>query len=86
MTAWFVADALRVRPARPGDRLRPVGGPGTRLLARCFQEAKIPRSRRAGWPVVSGDDAVVWVPGVSRADSLIPEPGVEALRVDITDR
>ena len=56
------------------------------LLARCFQEAKIPRSRRAGWPVVSGDDAVVWVPGVSRADSLIPEPGVEALRVDITDR
>lgn len=86
MTAWFAADALRVRLAEQGERIRPIGGRGARALARCFQEAKIPRGRRSGWPVLEWDGCVVWVPGVCRADALVPEPGAEALRVDVTNR
>ena len=59
---------------------------GARALARCFQEAKIPRGRRGGWPVLESDGLAVWVPGVCRADALLPEPGAEALRVDVTNR
>jgi tRNA(Ile)-lysidine synthase len=86
MTAWFAADALSLRPPVPGDRIRPIGGRGTRLLVRCFQEAKVPRGRRGSWPVIVSDGGAVWVPGVCRADALVPEPGAEALRVDVTNR
>lgn len=86
MTAWFAADALGVRPPRVGERIRPIGGRGTRPLVRCFQEAKVPRGRRGGWPVLESEGSAVWVPGVCRADALVPEPGAEALRVDVTNR
>ena len=86
MTAWFAPAELMVRAVEPGDRIRPVGGQGTRLVTRCFQEAKIPRSRRGGWPVVASAGSAVWIPGICRANELIPEPGTEALRVDITGR
>jgi tRNA(Ile)-lysidine synthetase, N-terminal domain/tRNA(Ile)-lysidine synthetase, C-terminal domain len=86
MTAWFSADALSLRTPVPGDRIRPIGGPGTRPLVRCFQEAKVPRDRRGGWPVLESNGSAVWVPGICRADALVPEPGAEALRVDVTNR
>jgi tRNA(Ile)-lysidine synthase len=84
MTAWFVpTPELRVREWQPGDRLRPIGGTGRRLLVRCFQDAQVPRSRRAEWPVVESDGQVVWAPGVCRGAGLVPEAGSEALRVDV---
>ena len=81
-TAWLSPAPLEVRAWRPGERIRPLGGAGRRLLVRCFQEARVPRSRRTSWPVVAGPDGAVWVPGVCRSDALLPEPGTEAVRVD----
>ena len=82
-TAWFApVESLAVRSWRAGDRLRPLGGRGRRLLVRCFQEAQVPRSARAAWPVLEHAGAIAWVPGVCRSDLLVPAPGVEALRVD----
>jgi tRNA(Ile)-lysidine synthetase-like protein len=81
-TAWFPAGAFRVRPWRRGDRIRPLGGAGSRLAVRCFQDAHVPASRRAHWPVFEADDRVLWIPGVCRGDDLIPPAGTEALRVD----
>ena len=82
LTAWFPLVELAVRPWRPGDRVRPVGGVGRRLVVRCFQETRVPRGRRERWPVVASDGAIVWVPGVYRSDEQLPQPGQEALRVD----
>ena len=81
MTAWFAPGSLLVRPWRHGVCMRPRGG-RRRRLARCFQEARIPRSRRPGWPALESAGSVVWVPGVCRSDLLMPGPGAEALRVD----
>jgi len=80
--AWFAPAPLVIRPWSAGERLRPLGGTGRRLLVRCFQDARVARSRRAGWPVLAGPGGVVWIPGVSRSDALLPEPGTEAVRVD----
>lgn len=80
--AWFTPDPLQVRGWSPGDRVRPLAGAGGRLVARCFQEARVPRRRREDWPVVLGESAVVWVPGVCRSDALLPAAGAEAVRVD----
>ena len=81
-TAWLASAPLVVRGWTPGERIRPLGGTGRRLLVRCFQDARVPRSRRAAWPVLAGPDGAVWVPGVCRSDALLPVPGTEAVRVD----
>jgi tRNA(Ile)-lysidine synthase len=81
-TAWLTTAPLVVRGWTSGERIRPIGGTGRRLLVRCFQDARVPRSRRAAWPVLAGPDGAVWVPGVCRSDALLPEPGTEAVRVD----
>lgn len=82
LTAWVEAAPLVVRRWTAGERVRPLGGTGRRLLVRCFQDGRVPRSRRAEWPVLSGPDGVVWIPGVCRSDALLPRRGTEALRID----
>lgn len=88
LTAWFPIDSvpsgLIVRAPREGDRIAPLGGPGRRLLVRCFQDARVPRARRGAWPVIESAGTAVWVPGVCRADALLPPAGSEAFRVDAT--
>jgi tRNA(Ile)-lysidine synthetase-like protein len=81
-TAWFVPETLAIRGWRDGERLRPLGAHGHRLVVKCFQEARVPRSLRRGWPALEHAGSVVWLPGVCRSDLLVPAPGVEALRVD----
>jgi len=81
-TAWFEPSPLLVRACRVGEKLMPLGGRGRRLVVRCLQDARVPRSRRAEWPALVHDGAVVWIPTVCRSDHLVPRPGMEALRVD----
>lgn len=81
----IIPGRYRVRPWRPGDRLRPLGGPGSRLVVRCMQDRQVARSERVGWPVIvaAESNAVVWVPGVSRAEGWAPAPGEEGVEVDV---
>ena len=76
--------AYTVRRWRPGDRIRPLGGEGSRAVAVLLREARIPPARRAAWPVVvNADDAtIVWVPGICRAGAGVPAEGTEAWRVE----
>lgn len=82
LVAWFTPDSLVVRGWSPGDRVRPLAGRGRRLVVRCFQDARVPRQRRVEWPIIVGEGAVVWIPGVCRSDALVPPGGAEALRVE----
>jgi tRNA(Ile)-lysidine synthase len=82
MTAWVTFDPLTVRAWSPGEKLKPLGGTGRRLVVRCFQEVQVPRSRRVSWPVLAQNQEIIWIPGVCRSAALLPAPGTEALRVD----
>jgi tRNA(Ile)-lysidine synthase len=82
LSAWFSAQPLTIRAWSPGDKVRPLGGTGHRLIVRCFQEAKVPQSNRGSWPVVAGPNDVLWIPGVCRSGAGLPHAGKEALRVD----
>ncbi len=82
LTTWVTPEALTVRGWVAGERIRPLAGVGRRLIVRCFQDARVPRSRRHDWPVLARGQEVVWIPGVCRSDALVPVPGTEALRVD----
>ena len=67
------AEAAHLRPGlelhvgfrRPGLRMRPAGGRGTRKLQDMFVDARVPREDRDAWPLVFAGDALVWVPGVA---------------------
>jgi tRNA(Ile)-lysidine synthetase-like protein len=82
MSAWFLPVPLTVRAWVPGEKLRPLGGRGRRLLVRCFQEERVPRSSRESWPVLAASDQIMWIPGVCRSDAALPAGGGEAMRVD----
>jgi tRNA(Ile)-lysidine synthetase-like protein len=82
-TAWFLPDTLALRPWRRGDKIAPLGGTGRRLAVRCFQDARVPASRRARWPMLDAGGRLVWIPGVCRSTDLLPPEGAEALRVDV---
>ena len=82
LSAWFTPDPLTVRAWTAGEKLRPLGGTGRRLIVRCLQDERVPRSRRGTWPVLAESADVIWIPGVCRSDARIPAAGTEALRVD----
>jgi len=68
-----VAWPLLVRARRPGDRMRPRGGRGTRKLSDLMIDAKIARTARGSLPVVTsavGD--VLLVPGLRPSDTARP--------------
>lgn len=83
-TTWIAGGEWEVRPARPGDRLVPLGGVGRRPVRRMLMEARVPRGDRAGYPVVARGETILWVPGICRSASDLPEPGTRAVRLDVT--
>jgi tRNA(Ile)-lysidine synthase len=84
-TTWVTQAGWELRPLRPGDRLRPLGGPGGRAVRRLLSEARVPRSRRGGYPILARGETILWVPGICRSADEVPQPGTAAVRVDVTD-
>jgi len=81
--AWLPPGDITVGAPRAGERLRPLGGSGSRSIARLLQEAHVTRGDRMAWPVLRHGDRPVWVPGVSRSDDVVPHEGQEAVRIDV---
>jgi len=79
-TAWFEPAVYTVRAWRPGDRIRPLGGTGSRLVVRCMQDVRLPASARAHWPVVVAEAGLVWVPQVCRSGEAIARNRAVCLR------
>ena len=80
---WLPPGDISVGGLRDGERLRPLGGTGSRPIVRLLQEARVARGERMAWPVLRLDGNPVWVPGVSRSSSSVPEVGQEAVRIDV---
>ncbi|HEY8927261.1 MAG TPA: tRNA lysidine(34) synthetase TilS, partial [Polyangia bacterium] len=75
--AWFdlgkVGWPLILRRPRPGDRLRPRGGRGSRKVSDLFIDAKIPRPERADHLVVaSADGEILFIRGLRPSEVAAP--------------
>lgn len=63
------AAPLTVRSRRPGDALRPLGGPGRRKLQDVFVDRKLARAERDRVPLVVDESGrIIWVVGHTIAD------------------
>lgn len=70
LDAAAVCGPLRLRAPETGDRFRPLGAPGSRLLSDVFIDRKVPQSDRRSWPVLVDDAGIVWVMGLAVAERM----------------
>ncbi len=71
--AWIDFDQinfpLSLRCRQPGDRFQPLGLSGkTQKLSDFMINHKMPQRARSGWPLISAQDRIVWVPGFQVAE------------------
>lgn len=72
-----------MRPWRPGDRMRPFGMKGTKLVSDLLAEAGIAASRRHESFVLTLNDEIIWVVNV-RASALYPVTDKTLRIIEIT--
>ena len=84
-TTWVDAADWEVRSPEQGDSLVPLGGVGHRPVRRLLMEARVPRGRRPRYPVISRGETILWVPGICRSAAGVPQPGTQAVRLDVTE-
>ena len=75
---------VRLGFRRPGLRMRPVGGRGTRKLQDILVDARVPREERDSWPMVFAGERLAWVPGVAVDADFASVAGQAALHVAIS--
>ncbi len=80
LVAWIDLDAAAPQPTwslrtpQRGDRVRLLGAPGARKLARILQDARVPRRLRNRWPVLADPAGILWVPGIGVAERVRLHP------------
>jgi len=75
---------LHVGFRRPGLRMRPAPGRGSRKLQDILVDARVPREERDSWPLVFAGDRLAWVPGIAVDADLAGVAGEPALHVAIS--
>ncbi|GAC1512058.1 MAG: tRNA lysidine(34) synthetase TilS [Candidatus Dormibacteraceae bacterium] len=76
--------ALQLGFRRPGLRMRPAGGRGSRKLQDILVDARVPREDRDSWPLVFAGDRLAWVPGIAVDADLVSVGGGPSLHVAIS--
>lgn len=77
---------LTVRAPRPGDRLHPLGAPGSRKLSDLWTDLKLGRDARRRCLVVESDGRIVWAVGMRMADPFrITETTTDVAILEVVD-
>jgi tRNA(Ile)-lysidine synthase len=59
------ADRATVRSRKPGERMRPLGAPGSRKLKAILIDRGVPAEERDRLPLLEIEGELAWVPGVA---------------------
>jgi tRNA(Ile)-lysidine synthetase-like protein len=82
---WFspalLTKPIQLRGAKAGERIRPFGLQGSKLVRDLLAEAKVPVSQRMAWPVLAAGGSVVAVLGIRRGQEFQAQAGEQALRL-----
>ncbi len=77
---------LQMRPWCKGDRMRPVGLGGSKLISDILVDAKVPRHLKAGQYVVLSGSDIIWLPGLRLAEGYGADSTTKSvLRLEFSD-
>ncbi len=65
LDADLVRLPLRVGRRRAGDRMQPLGMESAKRVQDILVDARVARQRRDALPIVSDQDEIIWIPGVT---------------------
>ena len=68
-----------LRTRRTGDRIRPSGGSGSRLLRRFFIDRHVPSEERDRMPLVAVGGEIAWIPGLAASSAFLWKEGTDPL-------
>ena len=77
-----VARRCTLRTWQPGDRIRPLGAPGSKSLQDYFTDKKVPRPFRRIQPLLCIGQEVIWVIGVGPSESVRVENDTDPVMVE----
>lgn len=76
--AWLDPEAMPfpwiLRPWRPGDRMRPLGTGGSKLVSDILIDAKVPRDRKDRVHVLEVDGTIAWCCGLRVGQAFAAHP------------
>jgi len=70
---------LKVRRIRIGDRIRPIGMKGSRLVSDVVSDAKLTALQKQKLVVITDDKSILWIPGLSISREAIAQPNSEKI-------
>lgn len=70
---------LTVRSRRPGDRMRPLGAPGSRKVQDIMVDRAVPTSERQRVPVVDNGRHIVWLGGIALDQRVAVTPATKRI-------
>lgn len=84
--AASLGDVVEIRSRRSGDRMHPLGAPGSRKLSDILIDAGVPEPQRDELPLLVNGDVLLWVVGGPVAASVAVTSATEhVVIVEITD-
>ncbi len=82
-TAWLDLDLLEfpllLRPWQQGDRMRPIGLGGSKLISDILIDDRVPAGSKPGKYVLVSGQRVVWLEGHRLAESCSPGPATQSV-------
>jgi tRNA(Ile)-lysidine synthase len=69
-----ITGGLELRNWRPGDRFQPTGHIDGERMKILFREGRIPSWDRAGWPIITNGDTVIWAKQFGVAEGFASTP------------
>ncbi len=76
-----ISGELKIRRWEKGDRMKPIGVDGSKLISDILNDAKIPNHLRFNQFVVCDDDKIVWCVGLCVSREAVGQNGADLLKV-----
>ena len=77
----LLAESLKVRNWRPGDRFWPAHTKSAKKIKELLQDRHVPQAERARWPVILNGNEVIWVRGFPGRAQMRPAEGKAAVLI-----
>jgi tRNA(Ile)-lysidine synthase len=78
-----IAGKLKIRPWQPGDRIKPIGLKGSKLISDVLSDAKVPAHQKGTQLVLHDDKKILWCIGYTVSREAVATPFSKKVKVTL---